>query len=423
MARIIQLVHRYPPSRGGAETHARRLALELAGRGHQVTVETTTGLTHDAFVNPRASHMAPGVHTDGPVRVRRHPVRVWPGQRMALRALNLLPLPHSVAPWLFPWGPVCPALARLEADPDNTRPDLVHAMAFPHGSIAAAGLGLARSHGAPFVLSPLWHPGSHGPEGQRVRRGFGHPALVAIARQADLVISQTETEKAHWAGQGIDPSKLVVAPPGIDPNEVAGGDRERGRARWNLPPEAVVVGHLAPLCRGKGSVALIEALKVLESSGVHGVLAGPVLPEACGATSRLTKNIRVVPGLDEEARRDFFASIDIFCLPSVIDSFGLVLLEAWSAGVPCVVARAGGPGDLVGQGGGVVVEKPLASDLVEALNALARDKEMRARLGAEGSRRLQGHFLAPARYGALADLLESLAPRGVREPAGPPEPS
>ena len=38
--------------------------------------------------------------------------------------------------------------------------------------------------------------------------------------------------------------------------------------------------------------------------------------------------------LSERQKRDFFAGIDVFALPSRSDSFGLVLLEAWANGVP-----------------------------------------------------------------------------------------
>ena len=232
MARMIQLVHRYPPSLGGAEAHAQRLARILAGRGHSVRVETTTGQTHDAFVNPRAPQLPSGTVMDGIVPVHRHPVWLVPGQRLALRALGLLPLPNSIAPWLFPWGPVCPSLASVDLPPD-WKPDVVHALAFPHGTIAAAGLRLARRHGARFVLTPFWHPGPAGREGDRFRRGFAHPSLVAIARKADLVIAQTETELYHLQGFGIPPPKIALAPPGIDPGQVTGGNRARGRQRWN----------------------------------------------------------------------------------------------------------------------------------------------------------------------------------------------
>ena len=46
--------------------------------------------------------------------------------------------------------------------------------------------------------------------------------------------------------------------------------------------------------------------------------------------------------LDEQQKRDFFAALDVFALPSRSDSFGIVLLEAWADGGANVGYRAGG---------------------------------------------------------------------------------
>src|SRR5262249_255841 len=52
--------------------------------------------------------------------------------------------------------------------------------------------------------------------------------------------------------------------------------------------------------------------------------------------------VRRLGVLDGRQKRDFFAGLDVFALPSRSDSFGLVLLEAWANGVPNAAYRAGG---------------------------------------------------------------------------------
>src|SRR5207302_4936261 len=77
------------------------------------------------------------------------------------------------------------------------------------------------------------------------------------------------------------------------------------------------------------------------------VLAGPEMPDF----QRFMKDRRVarvlrIGELSDDEKRDFFAGIDVFALPSRTDSFGLVLLEAWANGKPNLVYRAGGPAEL-----------------------------------------------------------------------------
>ncbi len=408
MANIIHFVHRYPPARGGAENHVWRLGQFLTERGHHVRVETTTGLNHDAFVRSDSPQLQAGTTREGLINVRRHGVVRWPGQRMLLRALESVPMPKAMQPWLFPWGPICPSMATI-ALPEPEKPDAVHAFAFPHGAIIAAAEMLARRYRAKFILTPFWHPGPKGPLGERIRHGFNHPALLRLARRADLVIAQTTGEKEHLARWGISESNIEVASPGIDPASVSGGNRERGRRRWGLPGNAIVVGHLGPICRDKGSVTLLESLGMLQNKNIFGLLAGTVLPDAQSAVANGGSNSRVIGPLTDEERRDFYASIDLFCLPSVIDSFGLVLLEAWSVGVPCIVSSLGGPGSLVRHGmDGLMIPESDPRNLESALAELCRNTETRNFMGKAGNQRVLNEFTATTQYRHLTYLIEGV---------------
>src|SRR5207249_1302229 len=104
--------------------------------------------------------------------------------------------------------------------------------------------------------------------------------------------------------------------------------------------------HLANLSEEKGSVDLLRAARRAWAGGhrFQVVLAGPEMPNFrrfwdCYAAKAQVRRLGV---LDDRQKRDFFAGIDGFALPSRSDSFGLVLLEAWANGVPNVGYRAGG---------------------------------------------------------------------------------
>jgi glycosyltransferase involved in cell wall biosynthesis len=78
---------------------------------------------------------------------------------------------------------------------------------------------------------------------------------------------------------------------------------------------------------------------------------------------------------------------DVFCLPSVQEGFGIVLLEAMAAGKPIVASRAAAIPEVAPHGLLVEPENPEA--LAAALETLYRSPEQRAAIGAEGLRRVE----------------------------------
>jgi glycosyltransferase involved in cell wall biosynthesis len=190
---------------------------------------------------------------------------------------------------------------------------------------------------------------------------------------------------------------------GVDPAECTGGDRFGARERWNLPPDALVVGHLANNSWEKGTNDLVEAMQVLwrQNRAIHLVLAGPQMPNFASFLPSFEKRCpdyckryvhRLGPITDAE-KCDFFACIDTFALPSRSDSFGLVLLEAWTNGVPNVGYRAGGVADVIRhEHDGLLVPCGDVDGLANAIGRLMDDSKMRERFGRAGVARTQSVY-------------------------------
>ena len=83
------------------------------------------------------------------------------------------------------------------------------------------------------------------------------------------------------------------------------------------------------------------------------VLAGPAMPGFEGRLSLMSERGRVIdlPQLNEQERRDFFAAIDVFALPSYVESFGLSALEAAWCGAAVIAYDHGGPGEILSRRG------------------------------------------------------------------------
>jgi glycosyltransferase involved in cell wall biosynthesis len=393
--RVAHFVQRYPPALGGSEAFFARLSKYLAAHGDPVTVFTTTALDLEAFWSRRAACLAPGIKIEDGVEVRRFPLFRFPGRRYALKALSLAPnrfwqcltLPCNPIAWGM-WS---------ESNKPGQPFDLVHATAFPYAWPIACGLRFARRLNVPFLLTPFLHLGDPDDASDPTRKEYTTPALLSLIQEADRVFVQTNLEKEELLRHGIGQKKLILLGMGVEPRECTAGDRDLARREWQVRQGEVVVGHLANNSRQKGTIDLLLAANQLWRDGRHFrlVLAGPEMAnfrsfwkdwQPAGPVVRLGQ-------LDDRQKRNFFAGIDLFALPSRSDSFGLVLLEAWANGIANVAYRAGGVAEVIRhEQDGLLVRCGDVAELASALDLLISNATLRQRLGAAGHKRVLDEF-------------------------------
>ncbi len=75
---------------------------------------------------------------------------------------------------------------------------------------------------------------------------------------------------------------------------------------------------------------------------------------------------------------------DVFVLPSRVEPFGIVVLEALRAGTPVVVSDRGGAGEIVDAGQGLLVDPTDTSALAASISRLLGDPSLRERLAYSG---------------------------------------
>ncbi|MBX7103700.1 MAG: glycosyltransferase family 4 protein [Gemmataceae bacterium] len=348
--RLAHFIQRYPPALGGSEAYFHRLGRHLVARGHDVTVFTAVADDLAAFWSPGAKCLPVGEEVIEGIAVRRFPIWRMRGRRWILKPLSLVPL-RAWQAMTLPCNPVSVAMWRAAGD-RAAKFDAVHATAFPYAWPIACAHRLARRLGVPFLLTPFLHLGDLDDPADATRRQYLQPALRRLLRAADRVFVQTDPEFDAALAAGVAPHRLVRQGLGVEPAECTGGNRVRARATWGVSDSEVVIGHLANLSIEKGSVDLVRAAERLAGRRTTLVLAGPAMPNFESACQQIAPHVRVTrPGrLSDADRRDFFAGIDAFALPSRSDSFGLVLLEAWANGKPVLAYRAGGPGAIVRDG-------------------------------------------------------------------------
>lgn len=385
---VAQFIHRYPPALGGAEQWIARLSRGLSARGDQVTVRTTTALDLSALWRKGHAGTLPGDRIEEGILVKRfRPVCRFPGRKYLLKPLSLLGQYGQL--WFEPVNPIVPGMWR-DVEQDQTPCDVVHAAAFPFGWIMGCAERLAKRHRAPLVLTPFLHLGT-----AQTARAYTPRALCRVLREANRVLVQTPTEFEAVAQLGVERKRIVLQGLGVDPAECTGGDRQQARKRWGISEEAIVVGHLANQSREKGTLDLLAAHQA--SPNFHLLLAGPFMP----AFQRHWEALPTQPGitqlgpLSDGDKKDFFAALDLFAMPSLTDSFGLVFLEAWANGLPVIGYRAGGVADVIHhEKDGLLVDYNPGNltSLIEALQRLVGNPDLRTSYGHAGQERLPIDF-------------------------------
>ncbi|WP_159433637.1 glycosyltransferase family 4 protein [Agrococcus sp. Marseille-P2731] len=181
------------------------------------------------------------------------------------------------------------------------------------------------------------------------------------------------------------------------------------------PGGEAVIGYVGRVAPEKG-LDRLRALTGLPGIRVVIVGDGPGMPE----TRRQLAPLQPVflGQLAGSRLRTAYAAMDAFVHTGAEETFGQTLQEAAASGLPVVAPRAGGPIDLVDHGTtGFLFGVDDASELRLAVERLAADPGMRARMGEAGRRRVLGRSW-PAMVEQLIghyDLAARRARRGAED--------
>jgi glycosyltransferase involved in cell wall biosynthesis len=158
------------------------------------------------------------------------------------------------------------------------------------------------------------------------------------------------------------------------------------------------------LVERKGVTHLIDALQRLPSdirARLTVIGEGPerAALEAQASAGGLDSRVDFRGRVADKDLQDAFASADVLVLPSIVDArgdtegLGVVLLEAMSNSVPVIGSRTGGITDIIEDSESGLLVPPADPDmLARALERLARDPALAARLGAAGESRVRTAF-------------------------------
>ena len=219
-----------------------------------------------------------------------------------------------------------------------------------------------------------------------------------VLEDADYVIcvGQSEMEKAR---QHLGHDRIAYLPNGVDCAKFTSADGAAFRAKHGIPPAAFLVLNISRIDAQKNQLLLLEAFIQFQATqpGAYLVLIGPETQPGYAtklrelmAASGLANSVKLLPGMrnDDPELIQAFHACDVFVLPSMHEPFGIVVLEAWSAGKPVIVSHLGGLQALVREGETGIFIDPNAPDAVADLAAklarFAREPGLGQAIGAAG---------------------------------------
>mgnify|MGYP001228245011 FL=1 len=231
------------------------------------------------------------------------------------------------------------------------------------------------------------------------------------ARRADIVIAPSRySADVARREYGVAAEKIVVVPEPIELERwtslfAAAAPRARGG------PTILCVARMYPRKRVGD---LLEAAALLRPRipgvRVRIVGKGPGWENAARLHARLGlgETVTLLGDVSRDRLAEEYVSADIFCLPSVQESFGIVFLEAMAAGLPVVACRAAAIPEVVEDGvTGLLVPPRDPAGVAGALEALAVDPERARAMGEAGRHavrayvpeRVAARFLEAVRLG------------------------
>lgn len=393
---------------GGDAVYVERLCQALLRQGHEVDVIHCP----DAFDLVRRGQ-APRRYT------------APPGLRVHTLCSGLLPLL-----WTHQTGGLWPGAASLQRMLDAGDYDVVH---FHNISLMGGPEILALQGGRPWVklmtahewwlicpLSSLWKYGRDAcrqPQCLPCTLKAGRPpqfwrSTNSISRnlhQMDALLFPSRFALELHRERGVRAARLIHLPYFLPDNW---GDPARESPR---PPPSGPDSGARPyfacagrLVKEKGFQRLVPLMARLPGIDLKIAGSGPFEQQLHTLAASLP-NVQFVGFLDFPALIELFRGARALIVPSqYFETFGYVVIEAFSTGTPAIVHDNGALPELISDSGAGLRYKT-DEELLDAMRLLSEDDELRARLGAKGRDALRNLWAEQTHVDTYLDLIRSLA--------------
>jgi glycosyltransferase involved in cell wall biosynthesis len=224
------------------------------------------------------------------------------------------------------------------------------------------------------------------------------PILSAV-KCTNRVIAVSGAAKGFCVALGVPDSKAEIIPNGVDLSIFnTDVDGSTMRAKLGIGQEPLVVTTIR-LVKRKGPMHLVNTFsKVLKAIPNAKLAMAGVGPEAANLRAQIRKlnmerSVVMLGGLQRKQVAELMAAANVFVLPSMVESFGMVLLEAMAIGTPIVCTRTQGALEIIKDDKDSLAAPVADSDaLADAIVRVLSDRRLAARLRKNGLKTVHERF-------------------------------
>lgn len=253
---------------------------------------------------------------------------------------------------------------------------------FPTG---IAGLWFKKVFGTRLIVT------AHGGDIDQMAKksGLTRKWTKQILQECDHLIVVGEKLKEDVLSQfKLENEKISVINMGVNREVFRPRNNRELRNELGIPAERFILLFVGNFIKAKGLKELIEAYQMFQKrypdSELHliGEAKDPDFYETITSIikEKTIPNIVFHESMDQNRLSKWMAVADVFVLPSHMEGFGLVALEAMACGTPVIGSDVGGLSYLLSGDAGVKVEPKNIEALYRAMENLYQDDQLKQKL-------------------------------------------
>lgn len=219
-----------------------------------------------------------------------------------------------------------------------------------------------------------------------------------VLKHSEIIIALSDDMKNRLL-ESHKRTNIIIIPNGIDMCKFARHqEKNKIKNTLDIVHDKKIILFVGTLKKVKGVEYLIEAIKYTVQDYPNLLLLivgdGDNMNSLKSLVERyeLSDFVSFKGGVQNEEIPYFMALADIFVLPSLSESFGIVLLEAMASGIPIVASNVGGIPSLIENGeNGFLVEPKSPEQIADKIKLLLADSEVRAYIGRNNKKKSKNY--------------------------------